>query len=258
MNWRGVAALLLALGSGALMKVGELYEPFRLRSLIVRNGTPATEAQIHAWSESFSFFGPMWCFHWDQMREWEDGLPVHLTVSSSHMGQSIEVFVESLSPAIELIWHGENLFLAEDGHIWTKKLSDQYMLGSPQGLPALHIDDSFPVSVLSTDGTLEHMGKSDLSAQWVRDLLAHLSGMPDMTASNIVLRRRGGEDVVQCFLTSRTKGTSISFLGSLPYLDKTLPVAHRLLLDGATKGYSLFDATYKDKVILRQLDSSFE
>lgn len=255
MNWRGLTALLLALASGALMKVGDIYQPFRLRSLCVVNGTPATEAYLQSWGESFASCSVLWRFHWHELDQWQNSLPLRLTVHSDAWKGRLRIVVESLEPAVELSWQGKRIFLALDGHIWTKDLADQYMLEEPPKLPVLKLEHSFPITVLSADGTLDGLAQSDLPASWVLNLLKTLDAQSSLTADDVTLRRRGGEDVVQCHLTEETSGRGLKFIGLADRLDRSLSVARQLLISGQTKNYGLLDATYQDKIILRQAEA---
>lgn len=242
--------ILLAASSGFLMRVGDLYQPFRLRTLTVRNVTPQVEQQLRDWSEPFLPAAPLWWTRRGALEEMTRQWPLTLKTDYNFFKGALTFEALSLPAKIELFWKGQKILMASDGTVWPESLSLQTLVDYPKELPQLQLDDTFPLALLSGESPLTAMNRSIPGADWYLSLLKKLSSVEGLVAQQVTLRRRGGQDVIVCRLTHSTSGNQSEFIGVLDQLDHSLLVARELLARGKTTT-QVIDATYSDKVILR-------
>lgn len=251
MNLRAVAALSLALFAGALTHAGELWSPMRLRSFSVEGGTRAVEEELRQWSAPFLKFWPSGLMQGSALREMSARLPLQFRVHWQPLKGGLKVTVASARPAVSLRWRGRTYYLSSEGLLWSHELASHYTTLLPQGLPTATLADDFPLVSPREGDEEEAMHPVTLDAGWLLSVMKKVRAQPGIVATDVMLRRRGGEDLVSCTLRLEQGGQPIRFLGRIGTLDLSLAVAKQLFLSGETKGFGLLDATYDDKVFLR-------
>lgn len=248
MRWSGVKAIGLALLSGVLIQAGCVFQPLRLRDVQVLGATSEVEKTVRTWTESFSSCWLLGLVKSKEIKSWASTLPLKLDLRWKPLSMSLTVGVRSVTPAAVLRWQGEEYYLSDEGMLWSRALAARYTTTLPGGLPEIRLAEDFPMNRLDNPG---EMNRVALDAHWLLALIDQVRQAPGLVATEITLRRRGGEDLILCRLRSQNGGESLLFQGRATNLDLTLNVARQLFEAGQTQGYSLLDATYDDKVFLR-------
>ena len=251
MRRRLLFALLLALLSGTLIRAGEIWQPLRLRAFHVIGGTAAVEKDLRQWSSDFMNFWPKGLFKGGSLKALEEQLPLTFRRDWAPLEGSLTITVASAQPAVSLLWRGRTYYLSASGLLWSHELASKYTTLLPQGLPTATLADDFPLVKTEEEEQEESMKPVTLKAQWLLDVMKKVRTSPGLVATDVMLRRRGGEDLVACTLRSEKGGDSLRFLGRIERLDLSLAIARQLFESGETKGFALLDATYDDKVFLR-------
>lgn len=250
MNRRAVMVLGLAFLSGALIHAGDLWAPFRLRGLELKGGTREVEVALRQWSRGFERFWPAGLVSRRGLDEWAADLPLQISLKWHVLQGRVTATVTAARPEVTLSWRGGTYYLSREGLLWSRQLASRFTTALPTGLPTATLADDFPL----TDGKGqddERITRVTLDPVWLLDVMKKVRTTPGLVATDVKLRRRGGEDLVACRLRAQEGGDPIEFLGRVNRLDLSLSVARELFRTGETKGFGLIDATYDDKVFLR-------
>ncbi len=240
--------LFLAFVMGILLWMEDLYQPFRLRSLKIKDFTPELELCLREWSEKFIAFHPLWLLHKRDLADLERRYPLKIQFHWAPFEGKLEVIAVPLEPVMAIHWRGEDYFLSRSGEFWPKTLTAQALTLTMPEVPGLSVGDSFPMP--EERAGVREIRRTNIPASWFLAVLQYLGAVPNLRVTDVELRRRGGEDVVACTLTLDS-GQQSRFLGRIGDLPQNL-IAAQELLSGPVKGaHMVIDATYSDKIILR-------
>ena len=234
---------------GMLLNLNRMNQPFRLRTLSLKQFSPELEWKLREWSEGFLFFHPLWLVKRHDLKVLERNFPFRILTSWAPVAGTLEITAEPFDPALCLAWQYGEYLVNEQGTAWPKELWEQSLSVEIPHVPCFDIEASVQLFRMQSAGNSLRLALPFEKLFNLRKILFHQPGLRTVAA---VFGQRGGVDVIRAeFETVKTK-EKISFISSLGGLDKTL-VVMRQLVSSLKSGQKLFiDATYDDKIIIRR------
>ena len=245
-RWRWLFCALLA---GSFLCVCDRFQPFRLKALNVRSFSPELEWNLREWSESFLAFHPAWFLNRGALHELEQIYPLNVDAKWNPLHGTLTLTPIPFVPSIKVPWQHSEYLLSESGVAWRSEKWERALNVPVPELPTLFVGNSFP---LLSDLGLNRSARLLVSFEWLSSILERVKARKNVKISSVELIRRGGEDVVTCCLEYPEKKDSVSFIGLVSSLDRSLAAAEELM--AAKTGQNLIiDATYGDKVIIKKI-----
>jgi len=244
-KWRWFS---LAFAAGVGLCVYDQFQPFHLKSLQLEHFSAETELALREWSNSFLAFHPAWLLAKDELRELERHYPMTIASRWEPWQGVLKLTAVPFVPAMKIKWRHSDYLAAPNGTVWRADLWNRALNLDLPELPMLNVGNQFPLLV-----DPEAAGPLQLKVPyaWLADLLTAMNSLKDVTVSDLLLTRRGGEDVVICNLVPAHGKGRFSFTGNVAGLEKSLIVVRELLKEKANQNI-LIDATYEDKIIIRR------
>ncbi len=244
-RWRRIS---LAFLTGAGLCVYDQFQPFHLKSLQLENFSAETELALREWSDSFLAFHPSWLLAKKELRELERHYPMKIASDWDPWGGVLKLKAVPFEPKMKIKWRHSDYLASPSGTVWRADLWSRAMRIDLPDLPVLNVGNQFPLLFESDPAGPQQL---KVPFAWLADLLTAMRSLKDIRVSDMLLTRRGGEDVVICnFAPARGKGR-FSFTGNVAGLEKSLIVVRELIEEKPDQTL-MIDATYDDKIIIRR------
>lgn len=247
----GAGLIFFSLLAGSLLCLNDRFQPFRLRSLQVENFSPALEAGIRDWGDSFMSFHPSWLLAKSDLLSVEERYPLTIETSWKPFSGTLKLTATPISPVIKLNWQYGEYLVSESGKAWPVELWEESIDEDVPDVPEMSVGSSFP---LLTDPSQERACDLKVPLDWLTSLYKTLTGQSGIDVLRLELTRRAGADAVDCVFEDKSKKCRVSFIGNVSGLDKSLVVVRELINTHAGENISL-DATYEDKIVVKKEQS---
>lgn len=245
---------LMSFLAGACLCLNDRFQPFHLRSLRIKDFSTEAEMSLRDWGDSFLGFHPAWLLARKDLREFERKYPLKVKADWTPWRGELELTAVPFVPSMKLVWRHSDYLVAEDGTAWRGELWRQSMSLDFPELPSMDVGASFPL-MKESDGS--SYSRLNVPYGWLHSLWTGMHALKDVKVDDLLLARRGGEDVITCVFQPTKGGGHFSFTGNVSGYEKSLMVVKELIDERPDVNMSI-DATYEDKIIIRRESEPIE
>ena len=232
---------------GSLLCANDRFQPLHLKALRINGFSPELEAGLRDWGDSFMDFHPAWLLARSDLRSLENRYPLTVDSSWNPFTRTLELTAVPIVPLMKVVWQYGEYIVSPDDRAWPRSLWEESLEEGVPELPTLKVGSTYPLF----DGDRSGAVKLKIPAQDLYSLYGLMASPKGLEVRDLELSRRGGEDTVNCVFADKTKKCTITFIGNVSGLEKSLSVVRELVNTHAGENISL-DATYRDKIIIKK------